>query len=109
MLMILIAIIVAAVVTAMLFWWADREMSVFPAVCALGLAAATASASLMYAVQGWNWFAAEHKARILNQEYGTHYTAQDVFWASDVIDTIRELDRKRIEVNGDLMRDQPSK
>jgi hypothetical protein len=52
-----------------------------------------------------SWVASDHKARILNNEYGTNYTQEDVFYASDVIDTIRNLDRKRIEINGDLMRD----
>jgi hypothetical protein len=51
-----------------------------------------------------SWVASDHKARILNNEYGTSYTQEDVFYASDVIDTIRNLDRKRIEINGDLMR-----
>lgn len=50
----------------------------------------------------FGWVAAEHKARILNAEYGTSYTRDDVFYASDVIDTVRNLDRKRIEVKGEL-------
>lgn len=44
------------------------------------------------------------KAGVLNREYGTDYTRDEVFYASSVIDTIRELDRKRIEINGDLRR-----
>ena len=47
------------------------------------------------------------KARIINREYHTNYTQAEVFWASNVINTIRELDRKRIELNGDLMREEP--
>jgi hypothetical protein len=39
----------------------------------------------------------------LNREYNTNYTREEVFWASDVIETIRELDRKRVELNGDIM------
>jgi hypothetical protein len=56
------------------------------------------------AVCGFGWEASKHKVKIINQEYGTSYTAEEVFWASDVIYTIRVLDRKRSEVNGDLMR-----
>ena len=55
---------------------------------------------------GYDWVAAEHQARIINREYGTDYTRQEVFYASKVIDTVRELDRKRIQLNGDLMRDE---
>ena len=68
-----------------------------------------ALSSLVYAFVAWEWFASEYKAKIINNEYGTHYTREEVFWASDVIDTVRELDRKRIEVNGDLMRDEADK
>lgn len=45
------------------------------------------------------WFSAGYEAQILNREYGTNYTQAEVFYASDVIETIRHLDRKRYEVN----------
>lgn len=51
----------------------------------------------------FDWIAAEHKAKIINSEYGTNYSREEVFFASSVIDTVRELDRKRIEVNGELI------
>lgn len=63
-----------------------------------------AAAGIAFA--GWSWVGADAKARIINREYGTSYTRSEVFWASDVIDTIREIDRKRIEINGDIARDR---
>ena len=60
-------------------------------------------AALTYALFVHLWFAAGYKAEIINREYGTTYTREEVFWASDVIDTVRELNRQRVEVNGDLM------
>lgn len=112
MLMILIAICAASICAAALFWTSERGYDtrhgvafVFGLLFAIG-AGLTAVA---YAFAGWSWFAAEHEARIINREYGTHYTQAEVFWASDVIDTVRELDRKRVEVNGDVMRDVPDK
>jgi hypothetical protein len=66
-------------------------------------------ASVCYAFTIWSWFAADSKANIINREYGTAYTQEEVFFAADVIDTIRQIDRKRIEVNGDLMRDKADK
>ena len=42
----------------------------------------------------------------VNREYGTNYTREEIFFAADVIDTIREIDRKRVEVNGDLLREE---
>ena len=50
------------------------------------------------------YYGSSVKAQLINREYGTTYTQQEVFYASDVIDIIRELDRKRYEVNGDLRR-----
>lgn len=54
-------------------------------------------ALIVTAVVSFDWVASEHKAQILNREYGTHYTREDVFYASDVIDMIREIDRTRID------------
>lgn len=60
-------------------------------------------AFLVVAVCGWSWQSSKYKADIINREYNTQYTRQEIFYASDVIDTVRELDRKRIELNGDLL------
>ena len=50
----------------------------------------------------FNYRAAETKATLINREYNTDYTTEEVFYASDVINTIRELDRTRIEINGNI-------
>ena len=50
----------------------------------------------------FNYRASETKASLINREYNTDYTTEEVFYASDVIDTIRELDRTRIEINGNI-------
>jgi len=55
---------------------------------------------------GYKWYAAGVKAQFLNREYHTSYTQKEIFFASDVIDTIRELDRQRIELNGNLMKEK---
>lgn len=59
----------------------------------------------MAIVLAFDWFAAEQKANIINREYGTAYTQKEIFYAEDVIDTIREIDRSRIEVNGSLFKE----
>lgn len=56
----------------------------------------------------YGWVSSEYKAKIINREYKTSYTREEIFYASDVIDEIRKLDRQRIEINGDLMRDKNS-
>ena len=70
----------------------------------VGFLICTAIAILLiaYPIVSYNWLAAERKAKIINTAYGTHYTQADVFFASDVIDQIRQIDRRRIELNGDL-------
>jgi type IV secretory pathway TrbL component len=50
----------------------------------------------------FDYKAAEVKASLINREYNTNYTQAEVFYASDVINTIRELDRTRIEINGNI-------
>ena len=76
------------------------------ALAALGtLSALAGTAGLVVTIVfGFQWVASEHKAKIVNSEYGTNYTREDIFYASDVIDTIREVQRQRIELNGDLLR-----
>jgi len=56
---------------------------------------------VVIALSGWAWAAAPVKADIVNQEFGTNYTAKQIYFASDVIDEIRDLKRARIEVKGD--------
>lgn len=72
----------------------------------LGLASLvfSATSAIAFSFTAYAWFAADYKAKIINREFGTNYTKEEVFWAGDVIDTIREVARKRIEVNGNVMR-----
>lgn len=56
-----------------------------------------------YSFAAFGYIAAEHKAKIINREYGTNYTQEEVFYAADVIDAVRQLDRKRIEIDGNLI------
>lgn len=65
---------------------------------------AAAAGLIAYCALVFDYMSSEHKARIMNREYGTHYTQEEVFYASSVIDTVRELDRKRFEVNGDILK-----
>ena len=66
-----------------------------------------AGASTVFTIIGlilaYNWYSASYQAQVINREYGTQYTQAEVFYASNVIDTVRMLDRKRIELNGNLM------
>lgn len=112
MLEILGALIVGAAVTGILLCHASDSYSVSGAastIIGIFLAMAVGVSSIAYVFCGWSWLAAESKANIINREYGTNYTQAEVFYASDVIETIRHLDRNRIEINGDIMRDKETK
>jgi hypothetical protein len=59
---------------------------------------------LIVCFTGYSWVASDTKAKIINREYGTHYTREEVFYADDIIDTIQQIKRKRIELNGNIMK-----
>lgn len=100
MILILLALVIAGLISAFLL---ANDNSLVAGLFGLALAFGTGVTAIGYGFTVWSWFASEYKASIINREYGTNYSREEVFFASDVIDTIRELDRKRIEVNGDLM------
>lgn len=85
MVLILVALIVACIVStiALKVVYSDGIVYAFAILlccCILGL--------LVYASLGWEYFAAEHKAKLINEEYGTNYTQEEVFYASDIINII---------------------
>lgn len=100
---ILLAIITASVLSAVLCLVA-RDVRRGWGDCVLGLGIVGVAASLItavtYAFVVWSWVAADHKARVINREYGTNYTREEVFFASDVIETIRRIDRNHYEIGG---------
>ncbi len=112
MILILVAIISAAALSVFMLKVGDDGSSGLHITAMIfgffGCVAALIT-SVAYAFTVWSWIASEHKTAIINREYGTSYTREDVFFASDVIETVRQLDRKRYEVNGDLMRDKAAK
>lgn len=100
---VIIAIVVAAVLGAMLLYYGMTKYEGWLILAGFILCVAAAGTAVAYAILGVKYVAAGYKADIINREFHTNYTQAEVFFASDVIDTIRELDRKRIELNGSLM------
>lgn len=109
MIIILLTIIAAVAIAAALLWYSGENydgIGTMAGVLGVILALGAGVAAVAYAFAGWYWVGADYKAKIINREYGTKYTQAEVFWASDVIETVRQLDRKRIELNGDVMREE---
>jgi len=93
----IIALIILSLVGTQLDYDFLSEL-VCPLFATIGFVALT-----IYGFLVFGYTAAEYQAGIINREYGTNYTQKEVFYASSVIETVRELDRKRVEVNGNLV------
>ena len=103
----LLALCITAAITSTKAPYGWRDTTAFIVAVVSGFGAA--GFGIAYGIAAYGWQVAKHQTIIINREFGTNYTQEQVFWASNVIDEIRELDRKRVEVNGDVMRDQPDK
>lgn len=106
MILMLIALIALAVLGFVLLVWSDENSNVEGVIVGMLCVMGAGVGLMACAYSGWSYMAAEYKADIINREYGTNYTQAEVYWAADVIDTVRELNRKRIELNGDLLKDK---
>lgn len=106
MTIIFICIVIAAVMSTVLWWYIDKGncLNLGTLLIHAALTIATGFAAVAYAFTIWYWVASEYKTDIINREYGTSYTREEIFYADGVIETIQQLQRKRIEVNGDLMK-----
>lgn len=65
--------------------------ALFGTVASLGL-------FIAYALLCGSYYAAGVKAEVINKEYGTDYTQEQVFFADEVIDVIHEIKRKRVDL-----------
>ena len=91
-----------AILLAILFIFLDRfinGIAIFASVIAIFILC-------VYLVLLFPWIASEHKVKIINKEYGTTYTQEEVFFAFDVIKTIQQLKRERRELNGNLLKEK---
>jgi len=112
MFLIFAAIVVAAGMSVVLFKYGDdgyKTRHLLAGVSGIFLGIGSGFGALAYAALVWGWIAADHQAQIINREYGTNYTQAEVFYASNVIDTVRQLNRNRYEINGDIVRGQEAK
>ena len=102
MILTLIAILALALLGAWLVWYSgETRNGLVEWTCGVvGCIACLAAVCLLivYAVMVSSWIGAKYKADIVNREYGTTYTQAEMFYAGEVIDVVRELDRKRYEL-----------
>jgi hypothetical protein len=99
----IIGLCLALVLEGILVYWAKDGGSFLAFVLAAVLGIGCLIGVISLTVLGFDYKAAEYKTAIINREYKTEYTRDEVFYGHDVIDTIRQLDRKRVELNGDIL------
>jgi len=112
MIMILVGIVCGTILSVILIWFGQDDyhgINFISLVIGVFLAIAVGIISVVYCIGIWYWFSADYKAQIINREYKTNYTREEVFFGSDVIETIRQFDRNRYELNGNLFQEKKSK
>ncbi len=107
----LIGLILLVVLYVVLFCFSspdidDEWYKILTFFAAVFLSIITSLLLIVYCCMIWGWQASIYKASIVNRKYGTNYTREEIFYAGGVIEEIRQLDRKRIELNGDLLKDK---
>jgi hypothetical protein len=100
----LAAMVALAAVGGLFLRWSCVYDSVLLAVVGVLSCLFSAIGILVLAMGAYSWTASGYRTEIINREYGSSYTREEIFFASGVIETVRELNRQRIEVNGDIMR-----
>ena len=95
--------IVALLITlGIIAWYANESNNIVAILLTITLGAFTTLSVIIYTLFIWDWIAADYKVNIINREYNTNYTREEVFYAKDVIETIKNLERNRYEINGNL-------
>lgn len=74
----------------------------------VGCVLSVAGAIIMFVVVLACCFAyarASHAVVLINEKFKTNYTVDQMFYCEDIVEEICEIKRKRIELNGDLIRE----
>lgn len=103
MILALIAVVIVLVVSFLIIQ--DGCSSAWLEVMAICAATISILIIFVYACVAYSYVAAGYKQKVINDRYGTNYSQEEVFYANDVIEEIRQLDRQRIEVNGNIFED----
>lgn len=96
--LILIIISVITTVTAIVLGLFSDDIEIFQGLSLiLGVVAMVVILSLIPFTLLYH--GAKYKAEIINREFGTEYTQEEVFYADDVIGIIQQIKRQRIELD----------
>lgn len=101
----LFGIIVAVIFTSILLFIAESSDNFIVSILSIIMAFFTGIAIIAYCILALEWKASEYKVGIINREYGVSYTREEIFYAKDVIETIKNLNRNRYEINGSITKE----
>ena len=90
------------IMIAVLFWLSEQgydDLNTISGILAIILSVIAFVSMIIYIAQSFVWISAGYQKDIINKEFNKNYTQEDVYWAKDVIDEIRHLQRQRIEVD----------
>lgn len=99
----IVLFIAVAVGLVFLFKWGDDGYSglhTFAVVGSIVLLAIQVIILIAGICIGVSYIGSGTKAELLNKTYGTNYTAKEIFFAGDIIEEIRRVQRTRIEIEG---------
>ena len=109
MILILIALLIGLVAGITLLVYANKTLNAPSGILGVIIMGLVGGAAIICTAVGFEYIGASYRAEIINREFKTQYTQAEVFWADDVIDAVRELDRQRIELNGNLIKGKEGK
>ena len=98
MLWMFLGCIAMVAIAALLFWYSLEENVVGAYVVGVFIACAAACLIVATFVTFTNWVSAGPRAELLNREFGTHYTADDIFYGDDIIKEVIYGHRSRIDL-----------
>lgn len=99
----IVVFIAVAVGLVFLFRWGDEG---YDGIHTLAVASSIVLLAIQFLVLiagiciGVSFIGSGTKAELLNKTYGTNYTAKEIFFAGDIIEEIRRVQRTRIEIEG---------
>lgn len=91
-----IGILLIAGISLMLYSYSgENQRHVFAGSFGVCLTFIAGISALLVTNLSYRWIAAEHTANVINRQYGTTYSREEIFWARDVINTVQEQTREK--------------
>lgn len=62
---------------------------------------------IILSINSYSYVKASVQAELINAQYGTAYTTDQIYFASDIIDEISEAKRSRIDMRSHITKEKP--